>query len=222
MSWMDTLFHPASPVLPALVAERLYLGLAWGLVLACAGLWLALQLVPRRAILAWCLAGLCLLWSCWPGPASPAYWLGLAFRAPSLASAVLCLLWLWQQYKGGQGRESVYAATRIQMLGLVLGWLLLLDTFAVWPISLYALGFQPLLLGAVTIAAVLPWVLLGGRMAWLACGVGSVLLLFVLSRLPSGNLWDALLDPWLWAGLHLSLARRLRVKAWRASAATRA
>jgi len=25
----------------------------------------------------------------------------------------------------------------------------------------------------------------------------------VLLRLPNGNLWDAVLDPWLWAGLHL-------------------
>jgi len=32
---------------------------------------------------------------------------------------------------------------------------------------------------------------------------------FALTRLPSGNLWDALLDPWLWLALHGVLLRQL-------------
>jgi hypothetical protein len=32
-------------------------------------------------------------------------------------------------------------------------------------------------------------------------------LLFVLLRLPTGNVWDAVLDPWLWLGLHWVLLR---------------
>jgi hypothetical protein len=29
--------------------------------------------------------------------------------------------------------------------------------------------------------------------------------LHVVLRLPSGNVWDALLDPWLWIVLHVSV-----------------
>jgi hypothetical protein len=37
------------------------------------------------------------------------------------------------------------------------------------------------------------------------------LALFVLLRLPTGNVWDALLDPWLWLLLQADwLQRRVR------------
>jgi hypothetical protein len=35
------------------------------------------------------------------------------------------------------------------------------------------------------------------------------LLLFAATRLPTGNVWDAILDPWLWLLLQLVLLRRL-------------
>jgi hypothetical protein len=35
------------------------------------------------------------------------------------------------------------------------------------------------------------------------------LLLFAATRLPTGNLWDAVLDPWLWLALQGVLVRRL-------------
>jgi len=53
----------------------------------------------------------------------------------------------------------------------------------------------------------------------------GVLALFVLTRLPTGNVWDALLDPWLWGGLQagwLIGAVRRRRMASRSSPATRA
>jgi hypothetical protein len=37
-------------------------------------------------------------------------------------------------------------------------------------------------------------------------------LVFVSLRLPTGNLWDALLDPWLWLLLHAILLRRILSK----------
>ena len=40
------------------------------------------------------------------------------------------------------------------------------------------------------------------------------LLMFAATRLPSGNLWDALLDPWLWSALHIALLRALYQR-WR-------
>ena len=38
----------------------------------------------------------------------------------------------------------------------------------------------------------------------------ALLLLFVLTRWPSGNLWDALLDPLLWLGLQFFGLRGLK------------
>jgi hypothetical protein len=92
----------------------------------------------------------------------------------------------------------------------VLPWrrLLMLDALAFWPRSVYALGFG----AAALIAAALCVMALGG----LAVRAGRpvpvgvlavVLLVFALTRLPSGNVWDALSDPLLWVGLHLKLMR---------------
>jgi hypothetical protein len=92
----------------------------------------------------------------------------------------------------------------------VLGWLLLLDTFAVWPVSLYALGSSPAALAVVALVACLPWLLAGPRQSARNASflLGGVLLLQVLLRLPTGNLWDALLDPWLWIVLQLDWLQR--------------
>jgi hypothetical protein len=103
---------------------------------------------------------------------------------------------------------------------VLLGYALLLDTFAVLPISLplYVWGFSPALLIGLVVLALLPWVVRGGLAAggvaanWI---VPSALLLFAATRLPTGNLWDALMDPWLWLLLHGLLIRRL-LRSWRA------
>jgi hypothetical protein len=100
---------------------------------------------------------------------------------------------------------------------LVLGGVLLLDTFVVWPIAVYAWGFGPALLLGLLALSLLPWVLgctkagAAGPQAWIA---PVALLLFAATRLPTGNVWDALLDPWLWLVLLLVLIRRL-VRKWR-------
>ena len=107
-------------------------------------------------------------------------------------------------------------------LGIVLGWVLLLDTLAWWPLSVYAWGFSAAAVGAVALVAVLLWGI-SGQAVW-ALPLG-VLVLFVLTRLPTGNVWDALLDPWLWvalqAGWLVNLVRRWQA-ARRVSPATRA
>ncbi|NVO07899.1 MAG: hypothetical protein HXX19_19130, partial [Rhodoferax sp.] len=101
------------------------------------------------------------------------------------------------------------------LLGAVLlGYGLLLDAFAVLPLQLYAAGFGPLLLAGLLLASLLPWVV--GRKArcpwaWVA---PVALVLFALTRLPTGNVWDALLDPWLWVLLHIALLRALVLR-WR-------
>jgi hypothetical protein len=99
------------------------------------------------------------------------------------------------------------------LCGLLLGWALLLDTFAQLPSALYPLGFgQPALL-VLTVLAVLPLLQAGAvrrASAWLA---PAALALYVLLRLPTGNVFDAVLDPWLWASLH-GLALRWLYRRW--------
>jgi hypothetical protein len=97
-------------------------------------------------------------------------------------------------------------------LGAVLGWALLLDSIAMLPMQMYAWGFSPWALGLVVLAALLPWV--AGRhtarpRGWMAvCVMPLAALVFVAVRLPTGNVWDAVLDPWVWLALQVWLARR--------------
>lgn len=220
MDW--TLFLSAvttteTPLLPAPGLARAYLAASWALVLVA----LTARLLPRRASgpQRWQYAVLLALalWTLWPGPASPAYWLGLAFRAPSVLSVLLCAWWLLHRLRPGlQWPGPDTTVRQIALAGSVLGWVLLLDTLAFWPQALYAWGYSPLLLGGLALAACLPWLGLGAGhpAARVSLLLGGVLLLHVLLRLPTGNVWDAVLDPWLWLVLQIvllrSAVRRLR------------
>jgi hypothetical protein len=159
---------------------------------------------------------LVMLWTLVPGSASSAYWLGLAFQTPSLTSNVICLAWVLNRVRSEQApvlsmaRSQAQAIKILTMFGVVLGWVLLLDTLAWLPVSVYAWGFSSVAFGAVAVLASLLWLMMRS--------VGSVLLfivltLFALSRLPTGNVWDAVLDPWLWVALQvgwlINVARRL-------------
>jgi hypothetical protein len=81
----------------------------------------------------------------------------------------------------------------------------LLDTFALLPMSLYSLGFSPATLGVLALLASLPWIFFGPHHPTRVVSIllGTVLLLHVLLRVPTGNVWDALLDPWLWIALQI-------------------
>jgi hypothetical protein len=93
---------------------------------------------------------------------------------------------------------------------VVLGYLLLLDTVALLPFQMYAWGFTPLALACALVASCLPWVAgMRGPLSWTA---PLALLLFALTRLPTGNLWDALLDPITWVALHFVLLARARAR----------
>lgn len=202
--------------------------LSWAIVLASVVMWMGRH-APRW--FQWGLAGLLFVWTLIPGPVSPAFWLGLAFQIPSLMSTVICGVSLVLMMKTGscslsdpaQGRAFQWAG----LGGVLLGWLLLLDTFAVFPLSLYSAGFSPTATGVATLVAVLPWMIVGPRHPWRVVSylLGTVLLLFVLLRLPTGNVWDALLDPLLWIALQLGWLvhgiRRVNA-AWRGPKATRA
>jgi hypothetical protein len=197
----------AAPLLPSVSAMGLALHLGWALLLGCAALAGSRKLAWRYR---WSLCALVVVWTLLPGPLSPAYWLGLAFQSPSLSSAVLGLVCLLRQAqpRGALPVCDQRALKVLMVLGIALGWVLLLDILALLPLSFYAWGFTPSAFALVLAVAALLWLALGSVTVALPLGV---LTLFALTRLPSGNLWDALLDPWLW--LALQLAGLLRV--WR-------
>lgn len=213
--WLAQLLATDAPVLPSSLALQVWLQLGWSVVLA----WLGLVAVARRP---WVVAGLLALWTWLPGPLSPAYWLGLAFQTPSAVTVLLCAGLLWERWAGAPTAATpqhaavpVAAHGRIlalAVLGVLLGWALLLDTFAVLPVQVYAWGFSPAAPGLALLAALLPWVLdrksapVRDFRCWLA---PAALLVLVVWRLPTGNVWDALLDPWLWLMLHAVVIRRV-------------
>jgi hypothetical protein len=95
---------------------------------------------------------------------------------------------------------------------LVLGWLLLLDTAALLPFSLYAWGFTPAAVAVTTALALLPWLGGRGKLAFVPSVylLALVVAVMVVLRLPTGNVWDAWLDPWLWVALHVLAFNALR------------
>lgn len=203
MAWLAQWLSVDSPVLPGPWAMQGWLSLGWSVVLAW-GFTVLGQAWPPRV--RWVGAGLVALW-CWiPGPYSPASWLGLAFQAPSICSVVLCAWLLRDSLRVPRGTPSLPAPMDrsvlvLAVLGILAGWALVLDAFALLPVSLYAWGFSPIAPALVLLVALLPWVLgyRHGPKAWVA---PVVVLLFVVLRLPTGNAWAAMLDPWLWVLLH--------------------
>ena len=231
VAFLASLWASANPVLPTPAAMQAALYLGWAVVLGC-GVLLALRRVapPYR----W---GLALLVACWtlvPGVTSPAYWLGLAFQAPSLMSVVVCLAWLvggGMQQRSGHPRATPLLAGSwpLGAAGVALGWVLLLDTLACFPVSVYAWGFNSALMAVLAGLASTLWLLAGAAAVKVRAAesvaallILLVLALFVLTRLPTGNVWDALMDPGLWLALQLgwlvSALRCLARAGWRRSA----
>lgn len=196
------------PVLPRPELMQIYRLVGWGLVLACVGA----ALVGRWGVQAGRVLALALFaWVAMPGAYSPDYWLGLAFQAPSAVTTLLSVLLLARMLWGDANRPQALpgAAWVLAVSGVVLGYVLMLDTFAVLPWQVYRQGFGPAMLVVAMAFSLLLWVLsarLQGASSVLAL-VPLALLLFAALRLPSGNAWDALLDPLLWLYLHGLLIR---------------
>jgi hypothetical protein len=228
-SFQSLLLSLQAPWLPEAATQYWGLHAAWGLVLGSLTLlWGARYHFKWRG---WAAAAVA-AWTLLPGPASPSYWLGLAFQSPSLMSVVLCVVWVARSLEkksfavlGVTSKDS--HSTLLASAGILLGWVLLGDTLAWWPVSIYAWGFSTWALVLTCVPAFSLWCI-GGRdhdVKAFTVGFSVVLLLFVVTRLPSGNLWDALLDPWLWIvlqvmGLRVLILRLLHLL--RVSPATRA
>ena len=198
---MNALLFNATPLLPHDTVQGLGLLLSWGLVLATSAVW-ALRRWSRitpvqskvllAALIAWCFMA---------GPVAPSYWLGLAFQVPSLGTVLLCI-WYLRNFWRGQPTSQEFSRGLLTICGagVLIGWLLLLDMLAWLPWQIYAMGFSPLVVAALLFIALLPWMLLGRSAmsddrTWIA---PLAVVIFVAIRWPSGNVWDAVLDPWLW------------------------
>jgi hypothetical protein len=212
MNWTalsELLLSTQLAALPSSTLMRVALHLGWALVLG----WGVMALSTRwPAAVRRALAGGVVAWTLMPSAASPAYWLGLAFQTPSLMTMLICGAGLWQLMRGPVNEpDQTLAAKRRpalwSLIGMALGWLLLLDTLALLPWSLYAWGFSPVATLFIAVSACLTGAtgLFVSRFParWAAGLPWLVLALFVLTRLPTGNVWDALIDPWLWIGLQL-------------------
>ena len=194
--------------LPDLAWQIAYGRLAWGIVIAgmLLALWPQTRRLPRAAfgaVLAAIAVSMLL-----PGEASPAYWLGLAFQYPSGMLLGLCLLALHARWQGAQVSNAMplSAAATIAIAGLAL----YLDAIGWLSQGYYYAGFGPVAAPLVALVAMLGCVLalLRGRGSRQNLALLGALLLFTLLRLPTGNLWDAVLDPLLWGWALATLAGR--------------
>ncbi|TAH12306.1 MAG: hypothetical protein EAZ11_06765 [Curvibacter sp.] len=197
----------SAPALPSLWLMQLWLPLGWAVVLAAVVVLVCTRFTQHRGVV-WGLPLLIALWTLLPGEVSPAYWLGLAFQAPSILLVLLCACAAWRALQGGTvmahpGKPVVTLA----LVAVVLGWLLLLDTLAQLPVALYALGFNAPVLAVVAFVTLLPLLQANAAKRVSAWLLPLAVLLYVMLRLPTGNVWDAMLDPWLWLGLHGYLLR---------------
>jgi hypothetical protein len=134
-----------------------------------------------------------------PGQASYAYWLGLACQYPSGLLVGCCVASLWTRMRG---ERLVYRMpARLAIVIAPAGALLYLDAIGWLAQGFYFWGFSQLAVPALALAATGACVLSIARdgLRPSALALTIALSLFTLLRLPSGNLWDALLDPLLWA-----------------------
>lgn len=227
-----TVIASAQAVLPPASGLPTGVALSWGVCVAA-----LCGLAARR----WCwphgrdLAVLVLLSACLPWTGGWTAYLALAFQTPSWATCVWCVVWLMfgaeaspRQSLANRSLASpshAMAVPWLSLAGVLLGWALWVDTFNRWSVlggldgALYDWGFGAPALGAVVLGV---WVFV----AWtwrqtrsLTRGqpvVVVALLAFAVTRWPTGNLWDALLDPWLWAACHVQCCKA-GWAAWRTS-----
>jgi hypothetical protein len=218
---------PPVSVLPTGVA------LSWG-VCVTALCWLAARRWHGpflRFVAAAVLLSVCLPWTRgWTA------YLALAFQTPSWVTCLwcaVCVIWGGAQEPKQSpaknqvqvGQVRVGAVPWLSLAGVLLGWGLWVDTFNRWAVlggidvPLYDWGFGAPALITVTL---LTWV----YAAWtwwhtsaLTRGqqvVAVALLGFAMTRWSTGNVWDALLDPWVWAACHIQCFKAAW-GAWRTS-----
>jgi hypothetical protein len=203
MTLLDT------PALPPLWLAQLALPLGWAVVLGWSGLSLWQRTGRGGQLALWLAALLPAATAGLPGAYSSSYWLGLSFQQPSLLTVALCASGLVRGLRSRSLQDPSLAALKpslaLPLAGVIAGWVLLLDTFALLPWQVYGWGFGPVALIILLGVALVLWLRAaqGQRVE-----PGLLVLALVVhagSRLPDGNAWDAMLDPLLWGALHCRL-----------------
>ncbi|MFD2366086.1 hypothetical protein [Pseudoduganella sp. GCM10020061] len=190
--------------LPELEWQILYGRLAWAVVLATAIAALLPQAWRNRAASLGLLAG-CAALAALPGDYSPAYWLVLAFQWPSAVLVGCCLLRL-----AGTGSQPHALPVLLAAPVALAGTVLYLDAIGWLSLGLYGAGFGPQSAAIVALGAGCAAVIAiaHGRVLPQALILLGAVALYSIARLPTGNLWDALLDPLLWGWALAALCAR--------------
>ena len=198
-------------ITPELGLQSAALHVGWALVLGAVA---AFCLRPFPKSLRLVVVALVMLAGLLPGEWRPGWWLGLAFQTPSLTLQGIALLYLIRMWRlrdvppTDTVTSAAYARwpNGLLLMGVVIGWLYALDTFAAFGVQLYAVGFTPYaVLASLALSALLQLLSLRAghaphmqRYRDLASIILGAMAIHVLTRLPTGNAWDALMDPWLW------------------------
>jgi hypothetical protein len=200
-------------LLPPLGLQQFFHAVIWLAVLS----WFGVQCLPsfdrrwRWAVSSMAALLVLLLWQ----TVLPA--LGMVFQTPSLVTLCACLAAAWNDIKGSStrlfgNRTHARLSPWLWLTVVLLGWCLLLDAFGLLPWDIYSLGFELHMLW-------LAWWLSGLWMTtayllslpdWHAKAATCWLVatgLFVATHAPSGNVWDAWLDPGLWLFAHYQWIR---------------
>ena len=209
-----------SGLTPSLTMASMDRHLGWALTLTAVTLFI-LQRAPQ--VVRFGVGAALFLIALVPATWSVSHWLGLAYQTPSLVAQGLALIYLVRIFlvRGVGLHEQVSTDDKwpisILLVGSVMGWILVLDTFAIFPISLYAFGYskEVAVLGLVLASSF--WLISMRRLDSHGCrrarDLATVLALAIaihtFTRLPSGNAWDAMLDPWLWIVVQGALLVRI-------------
>ena len=189
--------------LPDLTLQLIYGRVGWGIVLAA----LIFALWPRRFALTGRVVAIVTL--------GMVALLGLALQLPSGLLVGLCLSKLYLSTAGAAPIHSLMSP-RLALSIALAGTVLYLDAMGLISIGLYYWGFgpkaAPLLAMLLTVASAVA--IARGKMQPQASALLVAMLGYTILRLPTGNIWDALLDPLLWGWALVALARR----GWRRAA----
>lgn len=218
---LPVIAHGLTPDLGMQIAGR---HLGWALVLGAMSVY---ALRPFPATLRWTGFLLVLLACLIPGELGATWWLGLAFQTPSLSMQGIGLIYLIRAWRMRHAdplstvAASAYARWPNSLLWITVltGWVLALDTFAAFDFVIYSMGFTSQAVFAILSISALLWLLSmrsghdPGTQKYRDVAVILVgsMAIHLLTRLPSGNAWDAMLDPWLWLGAQALLLSRVAV-----------
>lgn len=198
--------------LPELALQNLYGELAWAVAAATLVFGALPERLQRSRRVAVHVLAIAMLLMLLPGQLSPSYWIVLAFQWPSALLVGLCLLKLAKPWlpHDAPARSPALLPLPLAATIALFGAALYMDALGLLSLGLYYWGFGPqgapllALVGAAVCAAGI----VHGRWRGLCAAALGALILFSVLRLPTGNLWDALLDPFLWLWAVASLASR--------------